>query len=61
HEFQCGGDKQHQSLPSVIQKAKNTTTLTLRHDHLDLPIIPDSSTLLFGSVGVADISAVNTR
>lgn len=31
-EFQSNGDKPHQSLPSIIQRAKSTTTLSLRHN-----------------------------
>jgi hypothetical protein len=37
--FRTAGDKPHQSLPSVTQKAKHTTTLNLRHDQTLSPWI----------------------
>ncbi|MFB3029762.1 hypothetical protein ACEWFA_26130, partial [Klebsiella pneumoniae] len=40
--FQSNGDKPHQSLPSLIQKAKYTAALSWRHDrnsHFFTPLV----------------------
>ncbi|MCD1127778.1 ATP-binding protein, partial [Jinshanibacter sp. LJY008] len=56
HSFQNSGDKLHQSLPSIIQRAKNTTTLNMRHDPMKQCEISNKKANIIKFLNAADMN-----